>query len=221
MRLLLVEDERDLADTLASGLRREGYAVDVAYDGLSALTRLAAADADLVILDRDLPMLSGDAVCKTMRELQHPARILMLTAAGSLEDRVAGLDLGADDYLPKPFAYVELLARLRALARRTPRSPGIVLEAAGVRVDTVRRLAERDGRPLHLTPKELGVLETLLAARGGFVSVDELLAEIWPDSDERGRNVVKTAVHTLRGKLGAPDAIASAPGHGYRIEVGS
>ncbi len=219
MRLLLVEDERDLADGLADGLRREGYTVEVAYDGAAALTLAGAADVELMILDRDLPALSGDAVCRALREQGHPVRILMLTAAGTLDDRVAGLDLGADDYLSKPFAYVELLARLRALARRTPHGSGTILEAAGVRIDTVRRAAERDGRPLPLTPKEYGVLESLLAARGGWITADELLDEVWAHPDERGRTVVKAAVHTLRRKLGHPDPIDSAPGRGYRIEA--
>lgn len=218
MRLLVVEDERDLADGLADGLRREGYVVDVAYDGSTALARTAAADVELMILDRDLPALPGDAVCRILRQQGHPVRILMLTAAGTLDDRVSGLDFGADDYLPKPFAYVELLARLRALGRRTPRGSGTVLEAAGVRIDTVRRTVERDGRPLRLTPKEYGLLETLLAARGGWVSADELLNEVWAHPDERGRGVVKAAAHTLRRKLGHPDPIDSAPGRGYRIE---
>ncbi|MFT4029407.1 MAG: response regulator transcription factor [Protaetiibacter sp.] len=221
MRVLLVEDEHVLADGLADGLRAEGYTVDVAYDGQAALARTAASDVDIMILDRDLPALTGDAVCRTLREQGHPMRILMLTAAGTLDDRVAGLDLGADDYLPKPFAYVELLARLRALARRTAGGSGTVLEAAGVRIDTVRRAAERDGRPLRLTPKEYGVLETLLIARGGWLSAADLLDEVWAASDDRGRSVVKAAIHTLRRKLGHPDPIETAPGHGYRIGAGS
>lgn len=218
MRVLLVEDQRDLADALADGLWREGYAVDVAYDGATALSRLASAETELIVLDRDLPVLSGDAVCRLLREQGHPARILMLTAAGTLDDRVRGLDLGADDYLPKPFAYAELLARLRALARRSAAVNGTVREAAGVRIDTIRRLAERDGRPLRLTPKELGVLGALLSARGGYVSVDGLLDEVWEHGEERGRSVVKATVHTLRRKLGHPDVIDSSPGLGYRIE---
>lgn len=218
MRILLVEDERALADGLADGLRREGYGVEVAYDGLAALTRLAAMDVDLMMLDRDLPKLSGDAVCRMLREQGHPIPILMLTAAGSLDDRVSGLDLGADDYLAKPFAYAELLARLRALGRRSRGRPGTVLEAGGVRIDTARRAAERDGRPLRLTPKEYGVLEALLASRGAWLSVDDLLDEVWHSSEQRGRSVVKAAVHTLRRKLGHPDPIDNAPGHGYRIE---
>jgi DNA-binding response OmpR family regulator len=219
MRLLLVEDERDLADALADGLRREGYVVDVAYDGRQALEKTANAEVDLMILDRDLPVVAGDMVCRLLREQSHPVRILMLTAAGTLDDKVAGLDLGADDYLPKPFAYVELLARLRALARRSSQGSGTVLEAAGLRVDTIRRTAERDGLPLRLTRKEYGVLEVLLAANGGWVTAEELLEEVWPNPEMRERNVVKAAVHTLRRKLGAPDPIDSSPGFGYRIEL--
>lgn len=218
MRLLLVEDEADLADTLADGLRREGYRVDVARDGASALVSAASADIDVIVLDRDLPVLHGDAVCRTLVAQQYPARILMLTAAGTVNDRVEGLDLGADDYLAKPFAYVELLARVRALARRTRTSGAeVVREFAGVRLDVTRRVVERDGAPVHLTPKEFGVLEVLLAAGGGFVSADELRDEVWSESQERTRGVVKIVVHTLRRKLGAPIVIQSAAGHGYRM----
>ncbi|MFT3875261.1 MAG: response regulator transcription factor [Propioniciclava sp.] len=220
MRVLLVEDDADLADSLADGLRREGYLVEVARDGAAALVALAHTEADLLLLDRDLPALSGDAVCRILRQQGEPIRILMLTAAGTLDDRVAGLDLGADDYLPKPFAYVELLARMRALGRRTAEG-GTVLEASGVRVDTVRRIAERDGVPLRLTRKEYGVLECLLTARGGWVEPGELLDDVWPDAEERNRGVVKAAVHTLRRKLGHPDPIDSAPGRGYRIGTGA
>lgn len=218
MRLLLVEDEADLADTLADGLRREGYRVDVARDGASALVAAAAADIDVIVLDRDLPVLHGDAVCRTLVAQQYPARILMLTAAGTLSDRVEGLDLGADDYLAKPFAYVELLARIRALARRTwSTGSSAVREFAGVRLDITRRVVERDGLPVRLTPKEFGVLEALLAAEGGYVSVDELRDEVWSEPQERTRGVVKIVVHTLRRKLGAPTVIQSAAGHGYRM----
>ncbi|WP_223623755.1 response regulator transcription factor [Microbacterium sp. EST19A] len=218
MRLLLVEDEADLADTLADGLRREGYLVDVARDGSSALTAAASADVDVIVLDRDLPVLSGDAVCRTLVAQEYPARILMLTAAGTLGDRVAGLDLGADDYLAKPFAYVELLARIRALGRRGGSGrQQAVLEFAGIRLDTARRVAERNGTPMRLTLKEFGVLETLLAAEGGYVSADDLLDEVWDEPLERTRGVVKIVVHTLRRKLGEPAVIQSAAGHGYRM----
>ena len=217
MRLLLVEDEVDLADTLAEGLRREGYLVEVARDGAAALSWAAATDVDIVVLDRDLPVLGGDAVCRTLVSQGYPARILMLTAAGTLGDRVTGLDLGADDYLAKPFAYLELLARLRALARRTGTAASAVLEHSGVRIDPSRRIAERDGHPVHLTLKEFGVLETLVAAGGGWVSADDLLEEVWDQPLERTRGVVKIVVHTLRRKLGEPAVIESAAGYGYRM----
>lgn len=217
MRLLLVEDERDLADSLAEGLRAEGHQVDIAYDGTAALVKIGQTDVDIMILDRDLPFLHGDAVCRTLRAQGHPVRILMLTASATLDDRVSGLDLGADDYLPKPFAYVELLARIRALGRRTPSGSSVVLAASGVRVDTVRRIAERDGLPLALTPKEFGVLEALLSADGGHLSVEDLLDEVWHNTVERSRSVVKITVHTLRRKLGQPEIIHTTPGHGYRI----
>lgn len=217
MRILIVEDEVDLAASLAEGLRNEGYLVDVAHDGAAALVRTGQVDVDIMILDRDLPVLHGDAVCRTLRDQAHPMRILMLTAAGTLDDRVTGLDLGADDYLAKPFAYVELLARLRALARRASEGNQVVLAAGGVRLDILRRVAERDGRPLPLTPKELGVLESLLHADGGYVTADELLSEVWESRAERTRSVVKLTIHTLRRKLGDPDVIHTSPGLGYRI----
>ncbi len=217
MKLLLVEDEVELADTLASGLRREGYVVDSAHDGARALALAAAADFDVVILDRDLPVLGGDAVCRTLVSQNHPARILMLTAAGTLTDRVAGLDLGADDYLAKPFAYLELLARIRALGRRNLAATRTVLEHSGVRIDIPRRIAERDGRPVHLTPKEYGVLEALLGADGGWVTAEELLDEVWYETLDRTKGVVRVVVHALRRKLGTPAVIQSATGYGYRM----
>lgn len=216
MRVLLVEDEADLADSLADGLRREGYVVEVAGDGARALALAADSDVDVVVLDRDLPVLSGDAVCRTLVAQQYPARILMLTAAGTLDDRIAGLDLGADDYLAKPFAYLELLARIRALGRRTS-SAAVVLEHSGVRVDGSRRIAERDGHPVRLTIKEFGVLEALLAAGGGWVTAEALLDAVWDEPLDRTRGVVKIVIHTLRRKLGTPGVIQSAPGYGYRM----
>lgn len=217
-QLLLVEDDRELAEALAQGLRSAGYRVGVVHDGATALTWLGEHDADVVVLDRDLPVLHGDAVCRALRAADHPAGVLMLTAAAALDDRIAGLDTGADDYLAKPFAYLELLARIRALARRTGARRPAVLTAADLRLDPDRRVAERGGRPLQLTAKELAVLEALLAAAGGFVSADDLVDEIWGSGD-RTRGVVKTTVHTLRAKLGDPDLIASAPGLGYRIDA--
>ena len=217
MRVLLVEDEADLADTLADGLRREGYLVDVARDGAAALSLAATTDVDVIVLDRDLPVLHGDAVCRTLVSQQYPARILMLTAAGTLGDRVAGLDLGADDYLAKPFAYLELLARIRALGRRTGTASSAVLEHSGVRLDSSRRIAERDGHPVRLTLKEFGVLEALLEAGGGWITAEDLLDAVWDEPLDRTRGVVKIVVHTLRRKLGAPAVIQSAAGYGYRM----
>lgn len=220
MRVLIVEDETDLADALAEGIRAEGYLVDIANTGEQALRITGEIDVDVVILDRDLPSLSGDMVCQTLVTIGYPARILMLTAAGTLNDRVEGLNLGADDYLAKPFAYLELLARVRALGRRRGTGGATeVLEHAGVRVDTTRHIVERDGLPIHLTPKEFAVLELLLLANGGYVSTEELLDDVWGDSYERTRGVVKIVVHTLRRKLGEPTIVHSAVGHGYRLGV--
>jgi DNA-binding response OmpR family regulator len=219
VRLLLVEDEPVLADALADGLRREGYAVAIARDGLSALEQLGNSDFDLLILDRDLPIYSGDFVCKTLRSQNHPIRILMLTAAGTLNDRVTGLDLGADDYLPKPFAYAELLARLRALGRRGTPQVNVILESGTIRIDTARHIAEENGIPLKLTPKEYGILEALLAAKGGWVSNSNLLDKVWDSPDDVGPTIVKATIHTLRRKLVDATVIESAPVFGYRIKM--
>ncbi|QEO14286.1 response regulator transcription factor [Agromyces intestinalis] len=219
MRVLIVEDERELAETLAEGLRLDGFGVGVVHDGAAALQRLSDGDFDVVLLDRDLPVLSGDAVCRTLAAQGHPARILMLTAAGAVGDRVRGLDLGADDYLAKPFAYVELLARIRALGRRRGDAPAdAVLERGGVRLDPVRRTAERDGRPVRLTRRELAVLEALLAADGGYLTPQRLLGLAWDEPGDHTAATVRLAVHTLRKKLGHPWLIDNSPGLGYRIE---
>lgn len=218
MRVLIVEDEDDLARTLADGLRDEGFTVDTAADGAAALVHLGRHDADVVVLDRDLPVLRGDAVCRALVAAEHPARILMLTAAGTLSDRVSGLDLGADDYLAKPFAYLELVARIRALGRRGgTATAGRVLERQGVRLDTDRRIAERDGRPLRLTPKEMAVLQALLEADGGVLTPTDLLDAVWEDPFDTSRGVVKVVVFSLRRKLGDPPVISTEAGHGYRI----
>jgi DNA-binding response OmpR family regulator len=217
MRVLVVEDETELALSLSEGLTADGFQVLVAHDGAAGLAAVASWQPDVLVLDRDLPVLGGDAVCQALATAGSPTRILMLTAAASLDDRVAGLDLGADDYLGKPFAYVELLARLRALGRRGPGAEGPVLERAGLRVDTARRTAERDGRPVRLTPRELEVLEVLLAAEGGYVSTDNLIDQVWQGRQDRDRSVVKVAVRSLRAKLGTPAVIETATGHGYRI----
>ena len=218
MRLLLVEDDPDVADPLVDGLSYEGYRVEVRYDGATALELLACDDIDLVILDRDLPGVSGDVVCRTLRAEGHPARIIMLTAAGSLQDRVRGFELGADDYLPKPFAFAELVARLRAVARR---GPALVetsaIERADVRVDLTRQVAERDGRPLRLTPREFAVLKSLLLADGAYKTLNSLLHEIWESPYDVTTGAVKVVIHSLRRKLGSPALIETTPGFGYRI----
>jgi DNA-binding response OmpR family regulator len=222
MRVLIVEDERGLAESLERGLRREGLSVSSTHDGLSGLALVSTFDPDVIILDRDLPGISGDALCTTLRSQNHPARIIMLTAAGTLDDRIAGFDLGADDYLPKPFAYAELLARLRALGRRGSNHTGTILEAGTLRLDVVRRTDEHDGRPLQLTPKEFGVLEVLLSAGGAWVSAEELYDEVWETGsgfEDSARSVVKVTVYTLRRKIGATNPIENATGFGYRIWV--
>ncbi|MFE0178227.1 response regulator transcription factor [Streptomyces sp. NPDC059002] len=217
MRVLIVEDEHELAETLAEGLREEGMVCAIAHDGARALEMTAATDYDVLVLDRELPTVSGDAVCRTLNTTGHPARILMLTAAGTLTDLVDGLALGADDYLAKPFSYLELVARLRALKRRTTNNAPTVLTRHGVRLDTVRRQAERDGRPLRLTPKELGVLEILMTADGAPVTARNLLDELWDPHHDPATTTVKVTVHHLRRKLGDPPLIETDPGFGYRL----
>ncbi|WP_158375322.1 response regulator transcription factor [Cellulosimicrobium cellulans] len=217
MRVLVVEDEVDLALSLAEGLSAEGFQVEVAHEGAAGLARIASWQPDVVILDRDLPVLGGDAVCQALATVGSPTRILMLTAAATLHDRVAGLDLGADDYLGKPFAYVELLARIRALGRRVDLDDRQVYERAGVRLDAERRTVTRDGRAIQLTPLQLAVLTALLVADGGYVSVDELFADVWEGRSDRSRSVVKVAVHGLRVRLGHPEVIETTSGLGYRI----
>ena len=217
MRVLIVEDEEDLAAMIATGLRAEGMVVDITHDGGGALELAAATDYDVLVLDRDLPVMHGDAVCRALRSAGLPSRILMLTAAGTLTDIVDGLGHGADDYLAKPFSYLELVARLRALGRRGGAQQPTVLERRGVRLDTMRRLAERDGRLLNLTPKEFGVLEMLLLADGGYVRPGELLTQVWDQATDPASTIVKVTVHQLRRKLGAPALIETGPGFGYRL----
>ncbi|MFJ2203275.1 response regulator transcription factor [Streptomyces violaceusniger] len=216
MRVLVVEDEKELAEMIADGLRGEGIEAHIAHDGSTALQMTAATDYNVIMLDRDLPVMSGDAVCRTLATSGYPARILMLTAAGTLDDIVDGLGQGADDYLSKPFAYLELIARLHALARRGPSDAPTVLERHGIRLDTVRRLAERDGRFLAVTPKEFGILEALLEADGGILSATDLLNAVW-DTPPESRSAVKVTVHQLRRKLGTPPLIETVPGFGYRL----
>ena len=217
MRVLIVEDHEELAQTLATGLRREGMAVDIALDGRAALQRALCNSYDVLVLDRDLPEVHGDAVCRALLAEGVRARVLMLTAAVTIEDRVDGLSLGADDYLPKPFAFVELVARVRALARRTQPALPTVLVKADLHLDPARRVALRGGLPLALSPKEFGVLELLLAAQGAAVSAEELLQRVWDEQADPFSNVVKVTVSRLRAKLGGPPLIETIPTAGYRI----
>ena len=215
--MLLVEDHVELAETVATGLRREGMAVDVTHDGLDALDRLALTSYDVVVLDRDLPRLHGDEVCRTMAANASVTRVLMLTASASIEDRVDGLSVGADDYLPKPFAFAELVARIRALARRVQQPLPTVLARGDLRLDPAQRVATRGGRRLALSPKEFGVLEQLLAARGAVVSAEALLTRVWDEAADPFTNTVKVTVSRLRRKLGDPPVIETVPEAGYRI----
>ncbi|MEV4198318.1 response regulator transcription factor [Micromonospora globbae] len=216
MRVLLVEDEQPLAGYIAVGLRKHGFAVDVAFDGRSALDKCALTAYDVVVLDRDLPVLHGDAVCRWLAQ-DGAARILMLTASGTVEDRVGGLTLGADDYLGKPFAFSELVARVRALARRSAPARPPVLRRADVVLDPARRAAERAGRLLSLTPKEFGVLEELLAAGGDVVSAETLLEKVWDEHADPFTNAIRITIGTLRRKLGDPPLIETVTGAGYRM----
>ncbi|WP_433226482.1 response regulator transcription factor [Actinomadura formosensis] len=219
MRVLIVEDERVLADTIAEGLRDEAMAVDVVYDGDDALERAFYNEYDVVILDRDLPTVHGDDVCRELVERRGSGRILMLTAAGDVDDRVDGLSLGADDYLPKPFVFSELVARVRALARRTGPPVPPVLERRGIRLDPHRRRVARDGRELRLTNKEFAVLEELMRAEGGVVSAERLLERAWDENIDPFSNIVRVTMATLRRKLGGPPVIETVTGSGYRLEA--
>ena len=217
MRVLVVEDEVMLADTIAEGLRDRGFAVDVVYDGASALERCAANDYDVTVLDRDLPFVHGDEVCRTLVSGPATTRILLLTAAATVPDRVTGLELGADDYLPKPFAFAELTARVRALARRSRAAAPPVLVRAGLRLDPARHVVTRDDVPVHLSPKEFAVLEELLLADGAVLSTEALLEKAWDERTDPFTNVLRVTMTSLRRKLGEPWVIATVPGAGYRI----
>lgn len=217
MRILVVEDERILADAIAEWLRREAFAVDVVGDGESALERVGANDYDVVVLDRDIPVVHGDEVCRSVVGSGSDTRVLMLTAAAAVRDRVAGLALGADDYLPKPFAFVELSARVHALLRRArPASPP-VLSRAGIRLDPARREVCRDGRPIVLTNREFGLLTELLRAEGAVVPTEHLLEKVWDEHIDPFTNVARVTTMKLRRKLGAPPVVETVPGVGYRI----
>jgi DNA-binding response OmpR family regulator len=217
MRVLVVEDERDLADLIAVGLRRHAMAVDVAYDGAAAVERLAVNDYDVLVLDRDLPETHGDVVCRDLVRAGARTRILMLTAAASVPERVAGLALGADDYLPKPFDYTELVARVQALARRSQASLPPMLERHGIVLDTHRLQASRDGRFLRLSLKEYAVLEVLMRANGTIVSAETLLESAWDEHADPFTTVVRVIISRLRSKLGDPPCIRTVPGAGYLL----
>jgi DNA-binding response OmpR family regulator len=215
MRVLVVEDFEVLARSIGTGLRREGMAVDVVLDGTDALDRLAVTRYEVVILDRDLPGVPGDEICR--RLAGDDTRVLMLTAAGTIEDRVEGLDLGADDYLPKPFAFAELVARVRALGRRaTPPIPP-TLVSGDLTLDPARRVATRAGRRLELSPKEFALLECLLASPGRVLSAEDLLERVWDEAADPFTSAVKHTMHRLRAKLGDPPVIETVREGGYRI----
>jgi len=216
VRVLLIEDELLLAEQVADGLRDRGLAVDLATDGLDGLHKAAANRYDVVVLDRDLPLVHGDQVCIALTGGGNDARILMLTAAGEAADRVAGLMLGADDYLPKPFVFDELVLRIRALARRANNAPR-VLQRAGLTFDTARRVVTRDGRVIPLTTKELAVLEVLMGADGAVVSAEDLLERVWDEHADPFTGTVRVTMARLRRKLGDPPLIETVVGAGYRL----
>jgi DNA-binding response OmpR family regulator len=217
VRVLIAEDERQLADAIARGLRREGMAVDLAPDGSDALIKARVVRYDVLVLDRDLPGLHGDEVCRAVRGERPETGILMLTAAGTLEDLVEGLSLGADDYLAKPFRFGELVARIRALARRSAPSRPPVLRHGDIELDPARRVVTRAGRAIELTRKEFAVLEVLIAAEGATVSAEELLERVWDEQTDPFTNVVRMTIMTLRRKLGQPQVVDTVIGVGYRM----
>jgi DNA-binding response OmpR family regulator len=217
VRVLVVEDSRSLADVLVEGLRDQGMAVDAAHDGLEAAAKLDLNAYDVVVLDRDLPGIHGDALCQMITDHDDRVMVLMLTAADAPGDRVAGLGLGADDYLAKPFHFPELVLRIRALARRQPAARGRVLRAAGVELDPVRRIVTRDGCQLDLSVKEFGVLEALLRASPAYLRAEDLLEQVWDEHADPFTNTVAVTIGRLRRKLGDPPVIATTPSVGYRI----
>jgi DNA-binding response OmpR family regulator len=216
MRVLVVEDEERLASGIAEGLRREAMAVDLAYDGEEALFKSEISNYDVIVLDRDLPLVHGDEVCRTLRERRDPARIIMLTAASAVDDRVQGLSIGADDYLAKPFALPELVARVRSLGRRAPALAAIA-ERGDLRVDVARRHVTRRGEQIRLTPREFAVLRVLLDAEGSIVTQEQLLEKAWDENADPFSHSVRVIVSRLRRKLGPPPVIETEFGAGYRI----
>ncbi|MEV4636389.1 response regulator transcription factor [Actinoplanes sp. NPDC049548] len=217
MRVLIADDERILADTVAEGLRELSMAVDVVYDGEAALERVRINRYDVAVLDRDMPGRTGDDVCRHLLEGEERTRVLLLTAAAGIRDRVEGLGLGADDYLTKPFAFAELVARVQALGRRASPARKPVLERDGVVLDEPRHVASRDGLPLRLSLKEFAVLRVLLRADGAVVSAEELLEQAWDENTDPFTNTVRVTVMTLRKKLGEPAIIHTVPRVGYRL----
>lgn len=217
MRVLVVEDEPELADVVARGLRQAGLAVDLAYDGEAALEKAVATPYEVVVLDRGLPGIPGDEVCRELLAASPAPRILMLTAAGNVDARIEGLAIGADDYLPKPFVMAELVARIRALGRRSAVVTPPILVAGALTVDPARREAYRGERLLPLTRKEFGVLEVIVAAAGRVVSAEELLERVWDEEADPFTNAIRITVMTLRRKLGDPPLIETVIGIGYRL----
>jgi DNA-binding response OmpR family regulator len=217
VRVLVVEDEQLLADAIAEGLRRETFAVDIAYDGSAALERIGVNEYDIVVLDRDLPIVDGDEVCRRLAASFPYTKIMMLTASTTVDDRVGGLSIGADDYLGKPFAFSELVARVRALGRRARPAQPPVLERAGLKLDPNRREVYRDGHYVGLARKEFAVLEELLRVEGAVVSTEQLLERAWDEHTDPFTNVVRVTVMTLRRKLGNPPIIETVAGVGYQI----
>jgi DNA-binding response OmpR family regulator len=220
MRVLVVEDHQELAEAVAAGLRREDMAVDLSFDGDSALDRASWTDYDVIVLDRDLPGTHGDEVCTALLAAGIRGRILMLTASATIADRVDGLTLGADDYLPKPFAFAELVARIRALGRRSQPAVPPLLVCGDLRLDPARRVAVRAGRRLPLTAKEMAVLELLMAAQGGVVSAEQILEQAWDEHADPFTATVKVTISRLRAKLGDPPVIQTVDRSGYQIATG-
>jgi DNA-binding response OmpR family regulator len=217
VRILVVEDVRRLADDIAEGLRDRGMAVDVAYDGLTAMSKIDVTPYDVIVLDRDIPGLHGDAVCRYVCEGDNRSMVIMLTAAGGPAERIAGLGLGADDYLPKPFHFAELVLRVHALARRRPAARSRVVRAGGIELDPMRRTVVRDGLPCDLSVKEFAVLEALMQADSTPLSAEDLLTQVWDEHADPFTKTVSVTIGRLRRKLGDPSVIETIPGVGYRV----
>ncbi len=217
MKVLVVEDSIALAEVVAEGLRDQGMAVDIAYDGLEAASKLAVGAYDVVVLDRDLPGMHGDTICRMIAGSDVSSMVLMLTASGSPGERVSGLSLGADDYLAKPFHFPELVLRVRALARRRPRASARVFRSCGIELDPLRHSASRDGRPLDLSAKEFAVLEALMRAQPAVLSAEDLLEQVWDEHADPFTRTVGVTISRLRRKLGDPPVIETVPSTGYRV----